>query len=98
MGSSLEAQDCVRVLDLGGSDVNGSYREIFAHPRYAYTVADIDAEAGVHLVLQDPYRLPLDDGSIDIVISGQMLEHCEFFWLTFVEMVRVLRPGGFIFL
>ncbi|MEO6216860.1 MAG: methyltransferase domain-containing protein [Sphingomonas sp.] len=86
------------MLDLGGSDVNGSYREIFAHPRYAYTVADIDAEAGVHLVLQDPYRLPLDDGSIDIVISGQMLEHCEFFWLTFVEMVRVLRPGGFIFL
>jgi len=94
----LETQDCVRVLDIGGSDVNGSYREIFAHPRFAYTATDIDAGPGVQLVLQDPYRLPLEDQSIDIVISGQMLEHCEFFWLTFAEMVRVLRPGGFIFL
>lgn len=98
MGSALETQDSVRVLDIGGSDVNGSYREIFAHPRFAYTATDIDAGPGVQLVLQDPYRLPLEDQSIDIVISGQMLEHCEFFWLTFQEMVRVLRPGGFIFL
>lgn len=98
VGNALETQDCVRVLDIGGSDVNGSYREIFAHPRYAYTAADIAAGPGVRLVLEDPYRLPLDDASIDIVISGQMLEHCEFFWLTFAEMVRVLRPGGFIFL
>lgn len=98
VGSMLETQDCVRVLDIGGSDVNGSYRDIFAHPRFAYTATDIDAGPGVQLVLQDPYRLPLEDRSIDIVISGQMLEHCEFFWLTFQEMVRVLRPGGFIFL
>jgi SAM-dependent methyltransferase len=98
VGSALETQDCVRVFDIGGSDVNGSYREIFAHPRFAYTATDIDAGPGVQLVLQDPYRLPLEDESIDIVISGQMLEHCEFFWLTFQEMVRVLRPGGFIFL
>jgi SAM-dependent methyltransferase len=98
IGSALETQDRVRVLDIGGSDVNGSYREIFAHPRYAYTAADIATGPGVHMILEDPYRLPLDDGSIDIVISGQMLEHCEFFWLTFAEMVRVLRPGGFIFL
>ena len=98
VGSELELKDCVRVLDVGGSDVNGSYREIFCHPRYAYTAADIAEGPGVHLVLEDPYRLPIDDASIDIVISGQMLEHCEFFWLTFTEMVRVLRPGGFIFL
>ncbi len=97
-GSEFERRDCVRVLDVGGCDVNGSYRDIFAHPRYAYTVADIAAGPGVHLVLENPYRLPLDDASIDIVISGQMLEHCEFFWLTFSEMIRVLRPGGFIFL
>ena len=97
-GSKLEDLACVRVLDVGGADVNGSYREVFCHPRYVYTVADLVAGPGVHLVLDDPYRLPLDDASIDIVLSGQMLEHCEFFWLTFAEMVRVLRPGGFIFL
>ena len=98
VGSAFEQQERVSVLDVGGSDYNGSYREVFADPRYAYTAADITDGPGVHLVIQDPYRLPLDDRSVDIVISGQMLEHCEFFWLAFGEMVRVLRPGGFIFL
>jgi len=49
-------------------------------------------------VLDDPYRLPFADGSVDIVLSGQMLEHCEFFWLTFAEMMRVLKPDGYLFL
>lgn len=98
VGSALEERESARVLDIGGSDVNGSYREIFCHPRYAYTAADLIDGPGVHVVLTDPYRLPLDDAAIDVVISGQMLEHCEFFWLMFAEMVRVLRPGGFIFL
>ncbi|MGD0764115.1 MAG: methyltransferase domain-containing protein [Roseiarcus sp.] len=98
VGSPLEGQAQVRVLDVGGADVNGSYRTIFARPRFAYSVADIQAGPGVQIVCEDPYRLPLDDRSMDIVVSGQMLEHCEFFWLTFAEMVRVLRPGGFLFL
>jgi SAM-dependent methyltransferase len=97
-GSALETQAQVRVLDVGGADHNGSYRQIFADPRYDYTVADIDNGPGVDLLLADPYHLPLADGAIDIVVSGQMLEHCEFFWLAFGEMIRVLRPGGFLFL
>jgi len=98
VGSDLEKKEQVSVLDVGGSDYNGSYRDVFSHPRFLYTAADLNKGEGVHLVLDDPYKLPLDDKSIDIVISGQMLEHCEFFWLSFQEMVRVLRPGGFIFL
>jgi hypothetical protein len=97
-GSELEQQERVSVLDIGGAAHNGRYRDVFAHPRFAFTAADISAGRGVQLVLQDPYRLPIEDRSIDIVISGQMLEHCEFFWLAFGEMVRVLRPNGFIFL
>jgi SAM-dependent methyltransferase len=42
--------------------------------------------------------LPLADAAIDVVLSGQMLEHCELFWLTFGEMIRVLRPDGYLFL
>jgi hypothetical protein len=97
-GSAFEKSLEVSVLDIGGSNYNGSYREVFSHERFAYTVADISEGPSVDLVIQDPYRLPIDDRSIDIVISGQMLEHCEFFWLSFGEMVRVLRSGGLIFL
>ena len=95
--ANLAAQGQVRVLDLGGADVNGSYRPIFAASHYRYLTADI-AAAGVDIPLEDPYRLPLADASVDVVLSGQMLEHCEFFWLTFQEMVRVMKPDGFLFL
>lgn len=85
------------VLDIGGADVNGSYRPLFPRPAYQYLTADI-AVADVDFALDDPYSIPLPDSSVDIVISGQMLEHCEFFWLAFQEMVRLVKPDGIIFL
>lgn len=94
----LNARDAVVVLDVGGADINGGYREVFADPRFRYLTVDLAAAAGVDIVLEDPSRFPVEDGSVDIVLSGQMLEHCEFFWLTFAEMMRVLKPDGFLFL
>lgn len=96
--SPLEAKERLLVLDVGGADVNGSYRDIFSAPQFTYLAADIASDQGVDIVLEEPNRLPLDDASMDIVLCGQMLEHCEFFWLTFSEMVRVLKPGGYLFL
>jgi hypothetical protein len=86
------------VLDVGGADVNGSYHDIFSAPCFKYTAADLSPGKGVHLILDDPYEIPLPDGSVDIVLSGQMLEHCEYFWLAFHEMVRVMKPDGLLLL
>jgi len=85
-----------KVLDLGGADVNGSYREVFSDPRFEYIGADLSPGPGVSLVLDDPYRLPLADASVDILIRGQTFEHCEFFWRLFEEMARVVHPDGMI--
>ena len=97
-GGPLEARAETIVLDVGGADLNGSYRDLFANPPFRYRAADLGPGPGVDIVLDDPYRFPLPDWSVDIVISGQALEHAEFFWRMFEEMVRVLRPEGFIFL
>src|SRR5262245_60187768 len=48
------------VLDVGGADLNGSYRELFPAPRYRYRVADISEGPSVDVRLTDPYRFPLD--------------------------------------
>lgn len=90
--------DEVGVLDIGGADVNGGYRTIFDDPRFRYRTVDIEPGESVDIVLDDPYVLPVEDNSVDVVLSGQMLEHCEFFWLTFAEMVRVLKPTGLLIL
>jgi SAM-dependent methyltransferase len=97
-GSELEASGRVTVLDVGGADVNGSYRDVFDGPQFTYLGADLAPAEWVAIVLDDPYRIPLDDASVDIVVSGQLLEHCEFFWLAFAEMMRVVKPSGFVFL
>lgn len=94
----LEARGDMQVIDVGGADVNGGYRSVFADARFHYRTVDLQAGSGVDIVLDDPYRYPLDDESVDLLLSGQMFEHCEFFWLTFTEMMRVLKPDGLLFL
>lgn len=90
--------DRLRLVDIGAMDENGSYREIFSHPAFEYVGVDLMAGKGVDVVAENPYAWLLPDNSADIVISGQMMEHCEFFWKAFDEMVRIAKPGALIVL
>lgn len=87
-----------QVLDVGSCDVNGTYRPIFDLPGVNYRGVDLNEGPGVDLVLKSPYQFPLRSSSIDLVISGQAFEHIEYFWSTWLEIDRVLRPGGMVFL
>jgi malonyl-CoA O-methyltransferase len=46
-------------------------------------------------VCGDALRLPLQDGSVDLVFSSLMLQWCEPLEAAFAEVRRVLRPEGF---
>ncbi|MGA2470992.1 MAG: methyltransferase domain-containing protein [Solirubrobacteraceae bacterium] len=95
-GAYFDAHDVVRVADIGGGDYNGSYRQLFDHPKFEYLAVDIDSTRGVEVVMTAPDHIPFPDCSIDVLISGQMLEHCDAFWLVFAEMARVLAADGFM--
>lgn len=41
---------------------------------------------------------PLDDGSVDVAVGNLVLEHVEDLTPVFAEAVRVLRPGGELYL
>src|SRR5688572_8686031 len=97
-GRYLDRGQPLSVVDIGAQDVNGSYRPIFDHPGWQYTGVDLEAGNGVDVVLASPYRLPMATRSVDVVISGQAFEHIEYFWMTWLEMLRVLKPEGHIFL
>jgi len=94
----LADRPVLTVADLGSCDVNGSYRPIFTRPGWRYTGVDLAPGSNVDCVLDSPYRLPFATASLDVFVSGQAFEHVEFFWLTWLEMARVLKPGGLIFL
>jgi SAM-dependent methyltransferase len=85
----------LKIADLGSYDVNGSYRSLFSESAWFYQGLDVSAGPNVDIVLNDPYSWrALSSNSIDVVISGQAFEHIEFFWLTALELSRVLKPGG----
>lgn len=88
----------LNVVDIGSYDVNGSYKPFFQKPGWRYTGVDLADGPNVDVVLASPYRLPLESHSADLIVSGQAFEHIEYFWLTWLEIARVLKPGGIVFL
>ena len=53
------------------------------------------AGANVDAVLRTPYVWrEVASSSADVVISGQAFEHIRYFWITMLEIARVLTTGG----
>jgi SAM-dependent methyltransferase len=59
---------------------------------------DSDQGVGADVFLEDPYTFPVESNSVDIIVSSSCFEHSEMFWLTFNEIMRVLKPGGLFYL
>src|SRR5271165_2646961 len=86
-----------KVLDVGSGCGEGSlsYRRLFPPPAYEYVGLDMSPGHNVDFVPDDIFRwdsLPTE--SFDLVISGQMLEHNPYFWITMAEIARVTAQGG----
>lgn len=90
------------VLDVGSAivaDGHRSNREAFANPNWRYLGLDIEAAPNVDLVVADPYDWrEVPDGFADVVVCSQVFEHTEFFWITILEIARVLKPNGLAFI
>ena len=89
-----------RVVEVGAYNYNGSVRgAISTHDPKAYLGTDAQPGPGVDLVCPAE-KLPelLGDGSADIVISTEMLEHAEDWRGAVTGMVTVLAPGGLLVL
>ena len=87
------------VLDVGAgpSEFARAFRE--AGARYV----PVDHDSGVPSVrdggvVGDARRLPLADGSVDVVFSSNMWEHVPAPEAVADELLRVTRPGGVLFL
>lgn len=85
------------LVEVGSQDVNKSLRTIFPNAT-RYLGIDFVEGRGVDIVLDGPYRITLSDETADIVLCSSAFEHSEFFWLIFLEILRILKPAGLFYL
>lgn len=93
----IQTEKHIHVVELGSLSINSNVKKFF-DSKFKYTGLDIEKGPNVDLVLDDPYTLPFENNSIDVVISISTFEHTDFFWLSYLEILRVLKPTGLFFL
>lgn len=85
------------VVDIGSQDVNGSLRDV-CPSSLKYVGVDFVAGRNVDVVLEDPYKLPFEDNSVNVIVCSSVFEHSSFFWILFLEVIRILKPGGLFYM
>ena len=93
----LKNSQDIRIVEVGSQDVSGSLRSV-APAKNNYIGVDFMKAPGVDIVLDDPYHLPFEDESVDVVVTSSCFEHSEFFWLVFNEILRILKPSGLLYI
>jgi len=97
LGNIAASRGSMTVLDVGSrvaAEADTTYKSLVQSRGWNYLGLDIEPGINVDIVCESPYRFPLEDSSVDLVISGQVFEHVEFPWETIREIHRVLRANG----
>ena len=91
----LNLSSSAKIVDLGSYDVNGTVKPIFE----GFNYVGVDMSPGPNVdIVADNSNLPFENNSVDIICSTSCFEHDECFWETFLEMVRIVKPNGFIYI
>lgn len=79
------------ILEIDSRDINGSVRSLFETTNYK-GIDMIDGPGVDEVMTSHDIKYP--DNSFDMVLSLEVLEHDEKFWVSLKEMGRVLKPHG----
>ncbi len=90
------------LLDVGSAMVDGqklANRTAMANDAWRMIGLDIEPGLNVDVVVADPYDWSeIASGSVDVVTCSEVFEHAEYFWITILEIARVLKPNGLAFI
>lgn len=84
------------VIEVGSQDVNGTLRTTLP-PQASYWGIDLVPCKNVDVVAMGS-ALPVASATADIVLASSVIEHDMAFWMTVLELCRITKPGGYIYL
>ena len=85
----------MKVLEVG-PDRHFLLRALASGEGVEWETIDIHARTGVTHTASDEYSFPLPDGTYDIVLATNVLEHVRRIWVWIHELTRVCKPGGHV--
>ena len=92
--------DGASLLDVGGGP--GYFQDEFVRAGADYFSVDVDPHdvtgSSGHRVVGSGMELPFRSGAFDLAYSSNVLEHVSDPWQMAEEMLRVVRPGGVVFI
>lgn len=83
-----------KILEVGSYDILGTVRDLFADAK-SYIGADLIAGPGVEMV-KSGHEIDLESNSLDLALSCECFEHNPYWLETFLNMIRMTRPGGLV--
>jgi SAM-dependent methyltransferase len=86
------------IVEIGSKDVSYSPIKNMLPEKAKYLGIDLEEGNNVDIVLEDPYDYPVESESVDIVVCTSCFEHTEFFWLAYIEILRILKPSGVVYI
>lgn len=86
-----------KILEVGSMDVNGSLRQ-FAPEDSEYLGVDLEAGEGVDMIVEAGKPFPFADACFDFILASSVFEHDPAFWATFLDLARLLKVGGHLYI
>jgi ubiquinone/menaquinone biosynthesis C-methylase UbiE len=84
--------DSVRILRGRGFDAHGV--DVVDHWSKLQGDVDTSDQSYLHVATAEPYALPFEDGSFDLIVSNMVFEHVVDYEAAFREIARVMSPDG----
>ncbi len=86
-------RDGHKVLEVGPNAFPSDYRKM-VDKEVEWDTLDLYEHEGLTYSNSKMYDFAIQNGTYDIVLSGQVMEHVKKIWLWVAELERICKPGG----